>query len=92
MGPNHMDLNESFQQLEERISKAGEVFKRAVAEKRDLERALEKLREGSSEGEQRFKALQSEVQLLRREREEVRVRIEKLLKQIEQLTNSGSPG
>jgi chromosome segregation ATPase len=92
MGPSHMDLNESFQQLEEKISKAGEVFRRAVAEKRDLERALEKLKSGSSESEKRFEALQHEVQLLRREREDVRVRIEKLLKQIEQLTNSGAPG
>ncbi|HUZ45746.1 MAG TPA: hypothetical protein VMW54_03835 [Terriglobia bacterium] len=87
-----MDLNESFQQLEEKISRAGDVFKRAVTEKRDLEHALEKLKEGSSESEKRFEALQHEVQVLRREREEVRVRIEKLLKQIEQLTSSGAPG
>ncbi|MCL5005995.1 MAG: hypothetical protein M1404_05630 [Acidobacteria bacterium] len=89
MGPSTMDLNESFQRLEEKISRAGEAFKRAVAEKRDLEHALEKLKEGSSENERRFEALQHEVQLLRREREEVRVRIEKLLEQIEQLTGSG---
>lgn len=92
MGQMHMDLNESFEKLEEKISKAGEVFKRAVAEKRDLERALEKLKEGSSESEKRFEALQHEVRVLRQEREEVRVRIEKLLNQIEQLTGSGSPG
>ncbi len=92
MGQIHMDLNESFEQLEEKISKAGEVFKRAVAEKRDLEQALEKLKEGSSESEKRFDALQHEVRVLRQEREEVRVRIEKLLNQIEQLTGSGSPG
>ncbi len=92
MGQMHMDLNESFEQLEEKISKAGEIFKRAVAEKRDLEQALEKLKEGSSESEKRFDALQHEVRVLRQEREEVRVRIEKLLNQIEQLTGSGSPG
>ena len=92
MGPSHMDLTESFQQLEEKISKAGEVFKRAVAEKRDLEHALGKLKEGSGESEKRLEVLQQEVQVLRREREEVRVRIEKLLKQIEQLTSSGLPG
>jgi chromosome segregation ATPase len=92
MGPRAMDLNESFEQLEDKISRAGEIFKRAVAEKRDLEHALEKLREGSNESEKRFETLQREVQLLRREREEIRARIEKLLKQIEQLTNSGAPG
>ena len=92
MGPSEMDLNESFGQLEEKITRAGEVFKRAVAEKRDLEHALEKLREGSNESEKHHEALRREVQLLRREREEVRVRIEKLLSLIEQLTNSGVPG
>lgn len=92
MGQMHMDLNGSFEQLEEKIAKAAEVFKRAVAEKRDLEQALEKLKEGSGESEKRFEALQREVRVLRQEREEVRVRIEKLLNQIEQLTGSGSPG
>ena len=92
MGSSDMDLNESFQVLEEKISKAGEVFRRAVAEKRDLELALQNLKESSSGSEKRFETLQREVQLLRREREEVRARIEKLLKQIELLTNPGTPG
>ena len=92
MGPNDMDLNESFQVLEEKISRAGEVFKRALAEKRDLENTLEKLKAGSSESDKRFETLQREVQLLRREREEVRARIERLLKQIEMLSNSGAAG
>jgi len=92
MGSSDMDLNESFQVLEEKISKAGEVFKRAVAEKRDLELALQNLKANSSDSEKRLEALQREVQLLRREREEVRGRIEKLLKQIELLTNAGAPG
>jgi predicted nucleic acid-binding Zn-ribbon protein len=92
MGPNDMDLNESFQALEEKISRAGEVLKRAITEKRDLENTLEKLKAGSSESEKRFETLQQEVKLLRREREEVRARIEKLLKQIELVTNSGAAG
>ena len=69
MGSSDMDLNESFQVLEEKISKAGEVFKRAVAEKRDLELTLKNLKESSSDSEKRFETLQREVQLLRRERE-----------------------
>ncbi len=92
MGSSDMDLNESFQVLEEKISKAGEIFKRAVAEKSDLERALQSLKESSSGSEKRYETLQHEVQVLRREREEVRARIEKLLKQIELLTNAGAPG
>lgn len=92
MGASDMDLNESFQALEEKISRAGEAFKRAVEEKRDLELALKNLKESSSDSEKRFEAMQREVQMLRREREEVRARIEKLLKQIEVLTNPGAAG
>jgi len=90
MGPKAMDLNESFQELEEKLSKAGEVFRRAVADKHDLEKAFDKLKQDTGDSQKRLEALQHEVQVLRREREEVRVRIEKLLSQIEQLTTSES--
>lgn len=92
MGPKAMDLNESFQELEEKLSKAGEVFRRAVADKHDLERAFEKLKQDTSDSQKRLEALQDEIQVLRREREEVRVRVEKLLSQIEQLTSPDSTG
>lgn len=78
--------------MEEKLSKASEVFRRAAAEKRDLEKAYEKLRNDTGDSQKRIEALQREVQSLRREREEVRVRIEKLLNQIEQLTGSDSTG
>jgi len=87
-----MDLNESFRQLEEKLSKASEVFRRAIAEKRDLEKALEMLKEDTGGSQTRLEALQNEVKVLRREREEVRVRIEKLLSQIEQLTDQDNTG
>lgn len=92
MEPRAMDLNESFQQLEEKLAKAGEVFRRAIAEKRDLEEAFEKLKQDTGDGQRRLEAMQREIQALRREREEVRVRVEKLLSQIEQLTDSDSTG
>ena len=87
-----MDLNESFQQLEEKLSKASEVLKRAIAEKRDLEKALESLRQDTGNSQKRLEDLQNEIKVLRREREEVRVRVEKLLSQIDQLTGSNSAG
>ena len=87
-----MDLNESFQELEEKLSKASEVFKRAIAEKHDLEKALQTLKHDTGDSQKRLEALQNEVKVLRREREEVRVRIEKLLKQIEQLTGQDNTG
>lgn len=86
MGQGAMDLNESFQQLEDKLSKASEVFRRAIAEKQDLEKTLERLKEDTGGSQKRLEALQNEVKSLRREREEVRVRIEKLLTQIEGLT------
>jgi chromosome segregation ATPase len=85
-----MDLNESFQQLEEKLSRAGEVFKRTLAEKRDLEQALETLKNDTGDGRKRLQALQDELKVLRNEREEVRIRIEKLLSQIDQLTGQAS--
>jgi len=90
MGPKAMDLNESFQQLEEKLSKASDVFRRAVAEKQDLEKALESLKHDTGNSQKRLEAMQQEIQTLRREREEVRVRVEKLLTQLEQLTGPDS--
>ena len=87
-----MDLNESFKQLEEKLSKATEVFKRAVAEKQDLEKALESLKQDTGDSRKHLEALQNEIKVLRREREEVRTRVEKLLSQIDQLTGSNSAG
>jgi chromosome segregation ATPase len=87
-----MELNESFQELEEKLAKAADVFRRAVAEKRDLEKALEKLKHDTGDSQKRLEAMQREIQMLRREREEVRFRVEKLLNQIEQLTGSTSTG
>src|SRR5690348_9190176 len=85
-----MDLNESFQQLEEKLARAGEVLKRAVAEKRDLQNTVEALKRDKGGSQERLESLQNEVRVLRREREEVRARIEKLLGQIEQLTGEST--
>ena len=92
MGPKTMDLNDSFQQLEEKLSKAGEVFRRAVADKQDLAKAFEKLKQDTGDSQKRLETLQHEIQVLRREREEVRIRVEKLLHQIDQLTGPDSAG
>lgn len=92
MGQIEMDLNESFQQLEEKLAKASDILKRALAEKHDLQKALEMLKRDRGGGHERLETLQNEVKVLRREREEVRARIEKLLTQIDKLTGEDSPG
>jgi FtsZ-binding cell division protein ZapB len=85
-----MDLNESFQQLEEKLARAGEVLKRAITERRELQSTVETLKRDKGGSQERLEALQNEVRVLRREREEVRARIEKLLGQIEQLTGEST--
>ncbi|HEX5481200.1 MAG TPA: cell division protein ZapB [Terriglobia bacterium] len=80
---------DQFQKLEEKLGKVVEIFRRTQAENRSLLQQVEKLR---TESTQRQGALEQEVQALRREREDVRTRIEKLLDQVETLTKQDSAG
>jgi chromosome segregation ATPase len=84
------DPYDHLQKLEDRLSKAVEIFKRTHAEKRALLQEVEKLRAELKERPKRLDALEHDLQALRRERDEVRSRIEKLLGQIETLTNDNS--
>ena len=84
--------NEQFQRLEEKLSKAIEIFKQTQAEKRALEQRLEKIRSETKDRSQQISAMERELIALRREREEVRERIQKLLDRIEVLTSPDSGG
>jgi len=86
------DWNDNLQKLEEKLMKAVELFKQAQAEKRLLQGELEKLRVDVKERAKHYDTLERELQALRREREDVRGRIEKLLQQIEILTKTDSAG
>jgi chromosome segregation ATPase len=72
--------------------KAIEVFKQAQAEKRALEQDSNKLRLEMKERAQQMSTLERELIALRREREDVRVRVEKLLQRIDVLTRVDSEG
>ncbi len=72
--------------------KAIELFKRTQAEKRALEQEIEKLKADIKEHAQGNSALERELIALRKEREDVRSRVEKLLERIDVLTTSGSEG
>ncbi len=81
---------DEFQALEEKIRRTVELLKsereaRAAAE-RDAVRARQHLRERQEE----FDSLRAELVALRREREEVRSRVEKMLRQIDALTEPES--
>ena len=86
------DTNEQFQRLEEKLAKAIEIFKQTQVEKRALAQEAEKLRLESKERAQQFAALERELIALRREREEVCGRVEKLLERIDVLTKADSEG
>jgi chromosome segregation ATPase len=86
------ELNENFQKLEEKLLRAVEIFKRTQAEKHALQQEVESLRADFKERNRRSDNLECELQALRREREDVRGRIEKLLEQIDALTKPNSAG
>ena len=86
------DSNDQFQRLEEKLLKAIEIFKQTQAEKRVLEQNLEKIRSETKGRAQQFSAMEREVIALRREREDVRQRVQKLLERIEVLTSPRSEG
>ncbi len=79
--------NEPFDKLEEKLLKAIDLFKRTQTEKRALEQEVEKLKAGTKEHAQSVNTMERELIALRREREEVRSRIEKLLERIDALTS-----
>jgi FtsZ-binding cell division protein ZapB len=76
-----------FERLEEKLLKAIDLFKRTQTEKRALEQEVEKLKAQAKEHTQGNTALEREVIALRKEREDVRARIEKLLERIDGLTS-----
>ncbi|HKS95306.1 MAG TPA: hypothetical protein VJV74_04135 [Terriglobia bacterium] len=86
------DTKHRFAELEKKLRKAVEVFKETQAEKRTLERELERLKVTSKGDARGYSTLERELQFLRREREEVRSRIEKLIEQIDGLTKPDSQG
>jgi len=79
---------DSFQQFEEKITRAIDVLKRVQTEKKALEHELERAKSAAKERGREAEAHQHELVALRREREEVRVRVEKLLEQIDALAKT----
>jgi septal ring factor EnvC (AmiA/AmiB activator) len=78
--------NADFQSLEEKILRTIELLKAERAAKATAEKAAARLREQLTEREEELDSERSELVALRREREEVRTRVEKMLGQIESLT------
>ena len=78
--------SDQFERLEQKLLKAIELFKRMQTEKRALEHEVDKLKADTKEHTQAISAMERELIALRREREDVRARVEKLLERVEALT------
>jgi chromosome segregation ATPase len=79
-----------FHSLEEKIYKTIELLKSARDAKAIAERDAMRLREQLEEREEEVETLKGQLVGLRREREDVRGRVEKIIKQIDALTADSS--
>jgi chromosome segregation ATPase len=75
-----------FQSLEQKVLRTIELLKTAREAKATAERDATRLREQLNEREEEFDTMRSELISLRKERDEVRTRVEKMLGQIDSLT------
>jgi chromosome segregation ATPase len=88
MSANAVELAPStadFKSLEEKILRTIELLKSAREAKAVAERDATRLREQLNQREEEFESMRQELVGLRREREEVRTRVEKMLGQIESI-------
>lgn len=84
--------DQDFHSLEEKVYKTIELLKSARDGKASAERDAKRVREQLEIREEEIDSLKGEVVALRKEREEVRTRVEKMLKQIDALTAEESAG
>jgi chromosome segregation ATPase len=82
-------INEDFPALEEKIYKAIELLRSAREGKAAAERDAQRLRDQLEQREEELDVLRGEMVSLRKDREEVRSRVEKMLKQIDTLVAEG---
>ena len=82
-------IDDDFPALEEKIYKAIELLKSAREGKAAAERDTHRLREQLEQREEELDVLRGEMVSLRKEREEVRARVEKMLKQMDALIAEG---
>jgi len=78
--------DDEFHSLEAKVYKTIELLKSARESKAAAERDTKRVREQLELREEEVDSLKGEVVALRKEREEVRTRVEKMLKQIDELT------
>ena len=76
---------DDFQALEDKIYRTIELFKAARQAQATAERDAQRLRQQMEDREEELVSLRRETVRLKKEREEIRGRVEKMLEQIESL-------
>ena len=79
---------DEFHALEEKVYRTIELLKTAREGKAAAERDAARLRQQLEDREEEVETIRTQIVALRKEREDVRGRVEKMLKQIELLTES----
>ena len=82
--------SDDFSALEEKVYRTIELYKAARDARIAAERDLQRLRQQLEEREEEFEQLRRDMVALKREREEVRGRVENMLHQIEALTEEAA--
>jgi chromosome segregation ATPase len=77
---------EDFEALEEKVYRTIELFKAAKEARAVAERDLKRLRAQLEEREEENESMRRELVQLRKDREEIRARVEKMLVQMESLS------
>jgi len=78
---------DDFQALEEKVYRTIELYKSAREARAAAERDAQRLREQLEEREEENETMHRELVQLRREREEIRGRVEKMLTQMESVAH-----
>jgi chromosome segregation ATPase len=76
---------DEFQALEQKVLRAVEIVKKEREARAAAEAEVASLREELATYQQNARAVESEITTLTKEREQVRVRVEKMLQQIDEL-------
>lgn len=79
---------DNFQALEEKVYRTIEMFKAAREAQANAERDVQRLREQLEEREDELIRLRREAVQLKKEREDIRGRVERMLTQIESLAQA----
>jgi uncharacterized coiled-coil DUF342 family protein len=81
---------EDFQALEEKVYRTIELYKAAKEARAAAERDAKRLREQLEEREEENETMRRELVQIRKEREEIRGRVEKMLSQMDSLAHEAA--